>query len=160
MLRVVPVQIGGAVDPEAQALREIRREVVALRMLRLRVGPLGKFQQPVGAVDLRLVDVGQIHHIDVRQGLANQPLPLVEPGDTRIHIPGLHGQKLGGGRHQLGPGQEGMSAGEIVAQFKEHTGLDAPGIVSRHAQRDGEPVHGIEGGIQPAVHEQIGVVIE
>ena len=53
-----------------------------------------------------------------------------------------------------------MSAAEVIAQFEEDARLHPPGIVSRHTQRNGEAVHGIEGRIQTLVHQEIRVVIE
>ena len=120
----------------------------------------GKLQQPHGGIGLRLRQFRQINDRNARQCLRNHPFPLRQPVQTGVHRVHVHTQKLGRGCRQLFLGQETVSGGEIIAQFKEDARLHPAAVVPRHAERNGEPVHGSEGSVQPLLHKKIGVVIE
>ena len=123
-------------------------------------GLLGQLKKLPGAEALRLVKLRQIQNGNPRQSVRLQPLGFQQPLRCLLGNGRVNGQQLGGGGNQLVPGQKAVTGGEIVPQLKQQPRLCPPGVVRRHPQGDGEVVHRPEGGIQPLIHEKIGVIIK
>ena len=101
----------------------------------------------------------QINHHNSRQGLPHQPLPFQQPLDALADgFPG-YVQKLGGGGHQLFLRQETVAAGQVIIQFKQNPCLNPAGIISGHAQLNGESVHCPEGGLQSLLHQKVRIIV-
>ena len=106
------------------------------------------------------MDPGQIIHRDPRQMRPHQPLPLEQPLHALFDGLRLHGQELGRGANQPVLRQKAVPRGQIVLQLKEDSGLHPPGIVSGDPQRNGEPIHRPEGGLQGVIHQKVRVIVQ
>ena len=106
------------------------------------------------------MELGQIIHLNARQGIRDDSLRLLGPGNPSTDRFQIHRQQLGRGGCQLFLRKEAVTGGQIVGKLKQQASLHPPGVIPRYPQLDGKSIHRAERSLQALIHQKIWVVIQ
>ena len=138
----------------------------ALALLDLVHGPSGpgtdirrggeEVQELPAGVILRLVEAEEVAGLHIGHGLG-EDLPLIDEGIQGLLHAVLIPQELGGGRQQLGTGQEDMAVALVMAQLEEQGGAQALRAPGGEAHAHGDLIRRGEGQAPGVGAQEIGV---
>ena len=110
---------------------------------------------PAGVI-LRLVEAEEVAGLHIGHGLG-EDLPLIDEGIQGLLHAVLIPQELGGGRQQLGTGQEDMAVALVMAQLEEQGGAQALRAPGGEAHAHGDLIRRGEGQAPGVGAQEIGV---
>ena len=112
-----------------------------------------KVQQPLGALGLRLIQLGQIDHPDPGQLIPHQPFRFQQAANALNHRFRRYRHQLSRGSGQFLLWQKAVPGRKIVVQFKQDPRLHTPGVIGSNPHFNGKVIHCAEGCFQSLIHQ-------